>query len=280
MVILINLESMEYIRNNLTSKPSYIVRKTVLYILLILIVSCATKKHQLATIMTDVNSGKELSKRSIELERGKICYISTAKYESQPLDNNIFKDKNNSYFIFSNLSMTSFWGGASSSHKIDTIITNRLMDEIVLEEVIRNSPQGFEFQFVQQEEFANDSGELSIDLLYTKYKPNLIINLSQYSLKISGEANRGTSVVSSKPMMEMPGIYSSTTTHTNFYGYILMDYTINWEIIQTMDNQISNIHQSGRFISKNSKRYDLREEIINSAQKAGREFSQLFTVLK
>lgn len=271
---------MENIINNLTTKRVGVIRKIILYILLVFVISCATKKHQLATIMTDVNSGKEISKRSIELKRGLICYISTANYEGQPLDNNIFKEGYNSDFISSNIGMTSFGGGATSSLKIDTTITNHLMVKEALEEVIRNVPQGFGFQHVQQKEFTNDSGELCIDLLYTKYKPDLIINLTDFSLKIFGEANTGTSVVSSQPMMEMPGIYSSTTTQTNFYGHILMDYTVNWEIIQTIDNHINCINQSGRFISKNNNKYDLREEIVNSAQKAGQEFSQLITELK
>lgn len=271
---------MENITNNLAAKHIGIVRKIVLYILLVLIFSCATKKYQLATIMTVANSGEELTKKSIELKRGKICYVSTAQYESKPIDNNAFKEEHSSYSIPSNLDMTSFVGSASSSYKIDTTITNRLMVEIALEEFIRNAPKGFEFEFVQQKEFRNDSGELCYDLLYAKYKPDLIINLSGFSLKIFGKANTGTAVVSSQPMMEIPGIYTSVTTYTSFYGIILMDYTVNWEIIQTVDKQINSINQSGRFISQNNDRYDLMEEIVYCAQKAGREFSQLITELK
>lgn len=168
-------------------------------------------------------------------------------------------------------------GMASSHSKTDTIITNDLLVRTSLQECIDNTLPGFVYQYLPPEEFADSMGRFDLTSINEKHHADILINLKELSVKIIGETNKGTSVVMSQPMMEMPGIYSSMSPVSNFHGNIFMDYIAVWEITNVREDQKMEIRQKGRYVSKYHKKYSLYEEIMTSAKLAGKNFSVLLT---
>lgn len=272
---------MNYRVNVFIVNRTTIVRKVVFFVLLSLTLSCATKKYQVPTSITEVNSGEELNRKSIELKKGKICYVFHSHDESQLPDFTAFKERRSSNFITSNFSFTPFGGGTAALHTIDTIVSNPLIAQAALTEAITHILPNFEFEIVSLKDFQNKDGELNIGLLTEEHNPDFIINLSDLILKISGDASTGSIVNTNlKHQISQVGDLSPMNIHANYKGNILMDYTANWQIIQVAENQEKDISQNGRYISKYTHSYNIEEEILKSAKKVGLEFSQLLGELK
>ena len=238
------------------------------------------KKHMIPSTAFDVATGAKITDKSVSLRKGKVCYIYTTSYEGTLPDMGIFKNITNSNSIPNMLKADSFVGAASSSSKADTIVNNDLIVQTALQETINNNLPGFQYQFVSNEEFTDSTGHLNITIIQKKYNPDFIINLTELSVKISGEANTGTSVMVSQPMMEIPGEYSSISPETSFSGNIFMDYTATWEVLNLRDSKKQKIRQNGRYISGYNNNYSLYTEMMASAKQIGKEFSSLISESK
>lgn len=208
------------------------------------------RKHKIPPSAFDINTGDKIQAKSVVLERGKIFYIHTTQYDNPLPSMGIFDNKFNSNFMPATLKSNSFLGAASSHSKADTVITNDLLVLTALQETIDNTIHGFQYQYLPQEEFIDTAGRLNVRLIDEKYEPDILINLKELSLKVAGQTNKGTNVITSQPMMEMPGLYSYISPETNFYGNVFMDYTAVWEIVDVRRNGKREIRQNGRYISK------------------------------
>lgn len=256
------------------------IRRKCHYLIIILLCSCTMKKHMIPATAFDMVTGDKIINKGISLKKGKVCYIYTTSYEGQLPDMGIFKNISNSNSIPTMLNADSFLGSASSSSKADTVINNDLIVQIALQETINNNLPGFQYQFVPNEEFIDSTGKLNTDIIQKKYNPDIIINLTELSVKISGKTSKGTTVMVSQPMMEIPGEYSSVSPETNFSGNIFMDYTATWEVLNLKENKEKKIRQNGRYISGYNDKYSLYTEMIASAKKIGKEFSSLISESK
>lgn len=252
--------------------------KNALFLLIIFCSSCAIRKLQRPTAMTDLKTGATIKKNSIHLEKGKICYIYSTPHEGQVIDKSIFKNVNfSSFFPTNGVSIDDlFNGGASRSAKIDTVINNSFIDEVILQEALKYCPMGFQYQYVPQQEFVGNNQKPNLSILDSKFDPDIIINLKDVSLKIIGDANTAYSEVRSEPRNINYGLYASSTTSVNSYGNILMDYTAVWVVKNIEGNKKQSIKQTGRYVSTYYDGYSINKEIMKCAKKIGGEFSGLF----
>jgi len=235
------------------------------------------KKHMIQTTALDLETGREVPKKSILLDRGKVCYINTTLYKDPFPDRSVFKNLLDSRYSYNNMRMDYISGGGASISRIDTAINNSFIVKKALEELINNSMLGFQFHFVPQNEFTDATGKLNPDVISQKYNPDYIINLKDLTLKVSGDAKVGRSEYRQDFMVFDSGIASSSNTFVNYYGLILMDYTAIWEITDTKKNQRREIQQNGRTISQQHRNYSLYEELMQSAQQIGQDFSLLLS---
>lgn len=251
--------------------------RTIVCILFMLLTSCAVKKLQRPTTVVDIDAGAKVEESSIDLERGKICYLYTSQYNDQNINKTKLKNISNSSFFPAKgwSENASFYGSATSLSKIDTVIKDDQIVRMTLDEALRRSPIGSQFQFVPQEEFTDQSGAPDISFVHKKFNPDIIIDLKSLSLKLKGDANIGTNIAQSAPGNTDIGTYSSTSPYTNYYGNVLMDYTALWEVQDVKENKIKKIKQSGRYVSVYYENYSLQKEILSCSQKIGREFSSL-----
>src|SRR5690606_25312038 len=138
-----------------------------------------------------------------------ICYIYTTQYEGLLPGPELLVPKSEASFLPATLGNSAFMGGGSSTAKVDTAVNNDLLVQTALQEAINNKARGLQFQFIPQEEFIDSMGNLKAEMVETKFDPDIIIKLCDLTLVIAGDANKGVSVMTSQPMMEMPGEYSS-----------------------------------------------------------------------
>jgi len=251
--------------------------KALLCYVLFFCASCATRKLQVQTTTIDINTGAKVKANSIAFERGKICYVYSTQYNDQTINTANFKNVSNSSSFPANgwSESPSFYGSATSLSKIDTIINDNRIVRIALTEVLKNCPQGFQYEFVPQEVFIDSLGTPNTAIVHHEFNPDIIINLKSLSLNLKGDANIATNAVHSTPGNTDIGTYSSTTPYANYYGNILMDYIAVWEVQNLKENKTKNIKQSGRYVSGYHEGYSLQKEIVICSQKIGQEFSSL-----
>lgn len=251
------------------------IKKHSIYVLLILLTySCNTSKQMLVSQPVAINMQTQdtIPYKSISLQKGKICYLTTTSYDYVLPDMDIFKLRNSSDFIMSS-SQSPLWGSASDSYQTDTVLLSQFLVRTALEKVSEKSLPGSEFIYYHAEEHERDKKNL--DSIIETFNPDYIIILNKLEFRVNGNVFRGASIASSK---YSTGDFDVTTTGPVFThtGNILITYDALWNIKQLKDNQQTEIYQKGEVHANYFKNYNIIEHLLSTARQAGNDFLTLF----
>lgn len=251
------------------------MRIPLTYLVVALLSACAVRKLQVPTTALDLKTGNPVAENSIRLPRGTICYIYTPRYDSWLFDDaSLFRHTTTTDFT-SYSSSTPGFGVAYRSSKVDTVVHNGMLVRVALREALRNAPMGSQYQYVPRDSYAGPGGARDTALLRRKFHPAVIINLESFSVKMTGSAHAGGSSLMVTTGIVNACCYAMSVDGGSSYGNILMDYTAVWRIRDTQDHTERSIEQKGRYVSTYHGQYSIHEEVMNCAEKAGREFSGL-----
>lgn len=241
---------------------------------LILMSACATKKSSMAPMAVNTISKDTILPQSIQLKRGKICLAYTTSYKSDLPDMGIFQRKNSANFV-SRSPDNSFWGGSSSLSKADSVVTNNYLVINTLYSAINKLMPGFEFILVNQEDFTDSSGKFDTSIIFTKYKPDILINISDLSFHVTGDPSTGSSI---RTEGAGPGAYI-TGSATNYSGKIFILYDALWDVSIAGENT-KKINMKGFTKSSYYNGYEIGVELLKCSRQAGADFAELLTEKK
>ncbi|RNC65175.1 hypothetical protein D7D25_08400 [Proteiniphilum sp. X52] len=235
--------------------------------------SCNTSRQMPVSQPVAINMQTQdtIPHKSISLQKGKICYLTTTSYDYVLPDMDIFELNSSSDFITSS-SQSPLSGSASDSYQTDTVLRSQFLVRTALEKVAENSSLGSEFIYYHTKELKRDKKDL--DSIIKSFNPDYIIILNKLEFRVNGNVFRNASIASSK---YSTGDFYVTTSEPIFTytGNILITYDALWNIKHLKDDQQTEISQKGEVHANFFKNYNIIEHLVSTARQAGNDFLTL-----
>ena len=240
-------------------------------IVIILVVSCNSQKViGNYSIALDADTKDTVLPGSLMIN-GSLALMNNTDYLNILPDNGIFDPQKNYNFIFTDQKDLKSWGSASNLSRVDTIINSSFFVTAALDALQNQIPRNIKLTRSENKSgFANQYSSNQV----SGAAPDILVELDSLTFHIQGEKQSHTSVSTSLTTQQgYPG--TSTETTGNDFGEINIYYHSLWRISDLKSGNKKTISQSGVAKSQFTARYQIIDELVKCANKAGSDFSLL-----
>lgn len=252
------------------------MRLIFITLLLVLCCACHSGKNMIVCKAVDMATLDSIAPKSYILPKGRVCYVATSSYDHTYPDRNILKVAPSSNFTHSDKDLK-LSGSGFGIAKMDTLIQSQYLVTSTLQTAYKKGDTKSGKVYIGSDEYLNSDKSLDIQKVTNDYHPDVWIDLTAFSIQISGEIRSGSSA-SNIPFVAMTNAaYESGGMFGSSSGNIVMKYTALWKITDTRMREIKEIKLEGVMKRKISQGDELIPYLNECAVQAGIDFSNLIT---
>ena len=250
------------------------MKPTSITLLLFLCCACHSSKNTIICRAVDMATLDSIAPKSYLLPEGQTLYMTTSSYDYIFPDMNILKKKKSADFVHLDRDLK-LSGSSSSVAKVDTLIQSQYLVTSTLQTAYKKGDTRKGKVYIGSDEYRNPDNTLNIQQITNDYHPDVWIDLSAFSIQVSGERQSGGSAYNSPFVVMTNAAYESGGVYGNSSGNIIMRYTALWKITDTRTGAIKDIKLEGTVKRKLGQGFELIPSLNECAVQAGIDFSNL-----